>query len=61
MLNEGEFVFKWKVLVASGLSAGLGYLAKNYFSPATIEVTPVDEKTVQDVKDGDKEVTIKPT
>ena len=37
-LNEGSLTFDWKRIAVTGLSAGLAYLAKNYFTPSEIVI-----------------------
>ena len=45
-VNAGNWVFEWKSLGATALSAGLAYLAKNFFesTKTVIVVEPKDEK-----------------
>lgn len=52
-LNEGSLTFNWKAIATTGLSAGLMYLAKNFFDSGKIVITNAPESTIQAVKDGD--------
>ncbi len=38
-IQAGSLVFNWKAIGAIALAAGLSYLGKNFFTPATV-VTP---------------------
>ena len=56
-LNEGELVFKWKLIGATALAAGLSYLLKNFLSTSEI-VVKAPQETIQAVKDGDATVKV---
>ena len=57
-LNAGSFDFDWKKIVAGALTAGLTYLAKNFFDKPKVVLTDVTDKTIDAVKDGTAEVEI---
>ncbi len=42
-MTAGNLQLNWKTLLATGLSAGIGYLLKNYFTPGEIVL---DKKTL---------------
>lgn len=53
-LEAGSLTFDWKNIGIVALSAFLGYILKNFLTPARIVIT--DKATVEAVKDGDKEM-----
>lgn len=55
-LNQGSLVFNWRAMGVTGLSAGLAYLAKNFFEPTQ---TVIIVKPALDKEEGEKEVNIK--
>ena len=57
-LNAGSFDFDWKKIVAGALTAGLTYLAKNFFDKPKVVMTGVTDKTIDAVKDGTADVAI---
>ena len=57
-LNAGSFDFDWKKIVAGALTAGLTYLAKNFFDKPKVVVTDVTDKTIDAVKAGTANVEI---
>ncbi len=57
-LNAGSFDFDWKKIVAGALTAGLTYLAKNFFDKPKVVMTGVTDKTIDAVKDGTANVEI---
>jgi hypothetical protein len=60
-LNAGELTFNWKVIGAVALAALLSYLLKNFLTPAQIVITDAKPATVEAVKNGEAEVSVKPT
>ncbi len=46
-LNAGIFVFDWKHILAGGLTAGLAYIVKNFFTPAKV-VQPANDPAPSD-------------
>lgn len=56
-LNDGSLTFDWKAMTATGLSAGLAYLLKNFLTPSTITVK-AEKEMVQSVKDGETEIKL---
>ena len=42
-LDAGSLQFNWKQIVMAALAAGIAYLAKNFFTPASVQ-TRVDKK-----------------
>ena len=57
-LNAGSFDFDWKKILAGALTAGLTYLAKNFFDKPKVVVTDVSDATIDKVKDGTANVGI---
>lgn len=57
-LDKGELTFNWKLIGVTAISAFIGYLVKNYFTPTRIEVKPVSDIQAQAVKDGEAEVVV---
>ena len=57
-LNAGSFDFDWKKIVAGALTAGLTYLAKNFFDKPKVVITDVKDTTIDKVKDGTANVDI---
>ena len=57
-LNQGSLTFNVKLITITALSGGIGYLIKNFGTPAKITITNAPPETVQAVKDGDKEVKV---
>ena len=55
-LNTGELTFNWKAIATTGLSAGLMYLAKNFFDKPKVVIS--DAATVEAVKEGTSQVTV---
>lgn len=58
-LNAGSLEFDWKKMLAGGLTAGLTYLAKNFFDKPKVVVTDVHPDTIDAIKDGAANVEIK--
>lgn len=46
-LQAGIFVFDWKHILAGGITAGLAYIVKNFFTPAKV-VQPLSEDAPTD-------------
>ena len=59
-LNAGNLDFDWKKIIVGGLTAGLTYLAKNFFDKPKVVITDVTDKTIDAVKDGTSEVSVEP-
>ena len=57
-LNAGSLEFDWKKIAIGGLTAGLSYLAKNFFDKPKVVVTDVSDATIDKVKDGTANVDI---
>lgn len=55
-INQGELTFNWKQILIVAIGGFLGYIMKNFLTPAQIVIT--DKETVQAVKDGDSQVKI---
>lgn len=55
-LEQGSWNFDWKNLGIVALSAFLGYILKNFLTPARIVIT--DPKTVEAVKEGEATVKV---
>jgi hypothetical protein len=58
-LEAGSLTFDWNKIAITGLSAGLAYLAKNFFDKPKIVVTDVHNDTIDAVKDGVAKVEVK--
>lgn len=54
-LNQGSLVFNWRAIGVTALSAGLAYLAKNFFEPTK---TVIVVKPPLENKEGEKDVTV---
>jgi len=57
-LQAGSLEVNWKNLLILALSAGLGYLAKNFFTPSAIVVKDAPQAQVDAIKDGELKVTL---
>ena len=43
-LDAGSLQFNWKQIVMAALAAGIAYLAKNFFTPASVHTRVSDKK-----------------
>lgn len=63
-ISSGTFTMptKQELLRAAyyGIAAGLAYLIKNFFTPAQIVITGAHPDTVEEVKNGEADVTVTP-
>lgn len=57
-LDAGGLTFNWKVITGAAIAGLLGYLIKNFSTPAKIVVSGATPETVAAVKDGDIEVKV---
>jgi len=57
-LNAGSLTFDWKAIGVTAAAAGLGYLLKNFFTPAQIVITGAGKETVEAVKSGESVATV---
>lgn len=57
-LNQGVLTFNWRLIWITALSAGLAYLAKNFFEPTQ---TIIVVKPPLDNQSGEKDVSVKTT
>ena len=56
-VESGSISFDWQSVKKIAIISGVGYLLKNFFSPAMIKVEATKE-TVKAVKEGDATVSI---
>jgi|GEM_PF-1317160 hypothetical protein len=45
-LNAGSLTFNWKLIVTTALSAGIAYLAKNFFTPTQVIISGPEAKAI---------------
>jgi hypothetical protein len=53
-LNAGILTFDWKHILAGGITAGLAYIVKNFFTPAKVVQPLSDPNNGDDLSDPDK-------
>jgi hypothetical protein len=53
-LNAGILTFDWKHILAGGITAGLAYIVKNFFTPAKVVQPVSDPNNGDDLSDPDK-------
>ena len=57
-IENGSFVFDWKLLGKMAIGGFIAYIIKNFLSPAEIVITNPAKTTVDAVKSGEAEVTV---
>ena len=57
-ISSGTLAVNWHNLLILALSAGLGYIAKNFFTPSAIVVKDAPQSQVDAIKDGELKVTL---
>ncbi len=50
MLSTGKAAFNWRLIGITALSAGVAYLAKNFFSPATTIISKQSPAEIAAIK-----------
>lgn len=53
-LNAGILTFDWKHILAGGITAGLAYIVKNFFTPAKVVKPLSDPNNGDELTDPDK-------
>lgn len=57
-VNAGSLVFDWHGILIAGISGGLAYLIKNFFTPTAITVVDPSKASVDAVKEGTAEIRV---
>ena len=60
-LEAGKFDFDWKAIAMAAVLGFVGYLIKNFFTPAEVVMKDVKPDTIDAIKDGAAEVKIHTT
>lgn len=57
-INQGTLTFNWKQIGIAAVGGFIGYLIKNFLTPAQIVITDPSKSQVEAVKDGRAEAKI---
>lgn len=60
-INQGSLTFNWKQIGIAALGGFIGYLIKNFLTPAQIVIKDPTKSDVQAVKDGNAEAKVVPS
>lgn len=59
-VNAGSLVFNWRAILIAAISGFVGYIIKNFLSPATVVLENPSEQVVEAVKNDEVKVMVMP-